>query len=66
MFVSVYYAVFNIVSIIKSWIIVNRAQKLIDNELLALPQTIHMDTVIDAEAAAVEENSKEEDKNDAQ
>lgn len=65
-FVSVYYAVFNIISIIKNWIIVNRAQKLIDNELLALPQTIHMDTVIDAEAAVVEENSKEEDENDAQ
>lgn len=65
-FVSVYYAVFNIVSIIKSWIIVNRAQKLIDNELLALPQTIHMDTVIDVEATVVEENSKEEDENDAQ
>ena len=65
-FVSVYYAVFNIVSIIKSWIIVYRAQKLIDNELLALPQTIHMDTVIDVEATVVEENSKEEDENDAQ
>ena len=66
MFVSVYYAVFNIISVIKNWMIVNRAQKLLDNELLALPQTIHMDTVIDAEAATVEEDSKEEDKNDAQ
>lgn len=65
-FVSVYYAVFNIISIIKSWMIVNRAQKLLDNEPLALPQTIHMGTVIDVEAAVVEENSKEEDENDAQ
>lgn len=65
-FVSVYYAVFNIISVIKNWMIVNRARKLLDNEPLALPQTIHMDTVIDAEAAAVEEDSKEEDKNDAQ
>lgn len=65
-FVSVYYAVFNIISVIKNWMIVNRAQKLLDNELLALPQTIHMDTVIDAEAATVEEDSKEEDENDAQ
>ena len=63
-FVSVYYAVFNIISIIKNWIIVNRAQKLLDNEPLALPQTIHMGTVIDVEAAVVEENSKEEDEND--
>lgn len=65
-FVSVYYAVFNIISIIKSWIIVNRAQKLADNDPWALPQMAHMDTVIDAEATAVEENSKEEDENDAQ
>lgn len=63
-FVSVYYAVFNIISIIKNWIIVNRAQKLLDNEPLALPQTIHMGTVIDVEATVVEENSKEEDEND--
>ena len=66
MFVSVYYAVFNIISIIKSWIIVNRAQKLADNDPWALPQMAHMDTIIDAEATAVEENSKEEDENDAQ
>ena len=65
-FVSVYYAVFNIISVIKSWIIVNRAQKLIDNDPWALPQTINMDTVIDAEATAVDENNKEDDKNDAQ
>lgn len=59
-FVSVYYAVFNIISVIKNWIIVNRAQKLLDNEPLALPQTIHMNTAIDVEATVVEENSKEE------
>ena len=46
--------------------IVNRAQKLLDNEPLALPQTIHMGTVIDVEATAVEENSKEKDENNVQ
>ena len=65
-FVSIYYAVFNIISIIKSWIIVNRAQKLADNDPWTLPQMIHTDIVVDAEAIVVEENSKEDDKNDAQ
>ena len=65
-FVSIYYAVFNIISIIKSWIIVNRAQKLADNDPWTLPQMIHTDIVVDAEATVVEENSKEDDKNDAQ
>ena len=64
-FVSVYYAVFNVISIIKSWIIVNRAQKLVNNDQWTFPQMIHMDTVIDAEATVVEENSKEDGKDDA-
>ena len=64
-FVSVYYAVFNVISIIKSWIIVNHAQKLVNNDQWTLPQMIHMDTVIDAEATVVEENSKEDGKDDA-